>query len=296
MSKQLLAENEFGQVYQVELSTGLSAVIIEHVKAKAKVSLYGGQVLSWQPDGEKEVFWLSADSSFEQGKAIRGGIPLCWPWFGVHPNDVDNKEGNHGFARMQQWQVENIEINEIGINISLKWQGDNMSDLWPFACQLKQRLFFGQSFKQSLQMTNLSTSEAYYTGALHSYLSVSASEHIKIAALEQASFDDKLTGQLCKPQILKNGVGPVDRVYHSNSMMNIVDDKLKRTIELKASNTKQWVFWNPGEKLANSMNDIHDGGEQEFVCLEAANTQRQLLAAGKSATITQEISVFSYSK
>lgn len=296
MSKQLLAENEFGQVYQVELSTGLSAVIIEHVKAKAKVSLYGGQVLSWQPDGEKEVFWLSADSSFEQGKAIRGGIPLCWPWFGAHPKDDENKAGNHGFARTQLWQLANIDISDHGVEIQLSWQGDNMSDLWPFACQLKQTLFFGQSFKQSLQMTNLSISDAYYTGALHSYFSVSVPEKIKIAALEQASFDDKLSNQLCQPQSLENGVGPVDRIYHTHSDMRIVDSGFQRTIELKASNTKQWVFWNPGEKLANSMNDIHDGGEQEFVCLEAANTQRQLLAAGKSATITQEISVFSYSK
>ncbi len=293
MSMQLLTENEFGKVYQVELSQGLLAIVVEHSKVKAKVSLYGGQVLSWQPLGEKEVFWLSKRSAFEQGKAIRGGVPICWPWFGVHPNDVDNKSGNHGFARGQLWQLSDIKVSEQGVEVCLDWQGQNMSDLWPFACQLKQVIFFGHSFKQSLQMTNLSDEDAYYAGALHSYFSVSSPKNIKVAALEQASFDDKLTGESSKPQLLENGVGPVDRIYYTNEVMNIVDSELQRTIELKSKNTKQWVFWNPGVELANNMADIHYSGEQEFVCLEAANTQMQLLAAGQSISIEQEISVFS---
>jgi len=294
MSTKLLAENKFGQVYQVALSQDLPALVIKHPKVKAKISLYGGQVLSWQPDGEKEIFWLSKLATFEQDKAIRGGIPLCWPWFGTHPNDDKNQAGNHGFARTQLWQLDTINISEQGVEIQLDWQGAKMNNLWPFTCQLKQTLFFGQSFKQSLQMTNLSASDAYYTAALHSYFSVSSPKNIKIAALALASFDDKLTGQLCQPQSLENGVGPIDRVYHSNSVMNIVDSGLQRTIEIQASNIKQWVFWNPGVELAQKMADIHPSGEQEFVCLEAANTEMQLLPAGQSATITQEISVFSH--
>tara|TARA_R110001592_G_scaffold36037_1_gene121810 strand:+ start:3262 stop:4137 length:876 start_codon:yes stop_codon:yes gene_type:complete len=288
----LLAKNEFGQVHQVKLSQDITALVIEHAKAKAKISLYGGQVLSWQPCDEKEVFWLSKTSSFEQGKAIRGGIPLCWPWFGSHSNDYENKAGNHGFARKQLWQVDNIDISEQGVEVCLGWQGENMHDLWPFSCQLKQVLFFGRSFKQVLQMKNVSDTDAYYTGALHSYFSVSSPNAIKVAELEEATFDDKLTGQLCEPQSLENGVGPVDRIYHTNHGVNIVDDQWRRTIELKAKNTKQWVFWNPGIELANNMADIHPNGEQEFVCLEAANTHMQLLAAGQSATMEQTISVY----
>lgn len=288
-----LAKNEYGQVHKIKLSQNITALVIEHAKAKAKISLYGGQVLSWQPCDEKEVFWLSKTSSFEQGKAIRGGIPLCWPWFGSHPNDYENKAGNHGFARKQLWQVDNIDISEQGVEVCLGWQGENIDDLWPFACQLKQVLFFGHSFKQTLQMKNISDTDAYYTGALHSYFSVSSPNAMKVAELEQATFDDKLTGQLCEPQLLENGVGPVDRIYHTNHCVNIVDHQWRRTIELKAKNTKQWVFWNPGSELANNMADIHHHGEQEFVCLEAANTQMQLLAAGENVIIAQEISVVS---
>lgn len=288
---QLLVKNEFGQVHQAELSAGLPALIIEHTTTKAKISLYGGQVLSWQPKDQKEVFWLSKNTAFKQGKAIRGGIPLCWPWFGAHPNDNENKEGNHGFAREQLWQLANIDINEQGVEVRLTWQGENIKGLWPFACHLEQVLFFGQSFKQSLQMQNLSDVDTYYTGALHSYFLVSSPKEVKIPALEQASFDDKLTGRFCQPQALENGVGPIDRVYHTHNTMTIVDNQWQRAIELKASNTQQWVFWNPGTDLANNMADIHLHGEQEFVCLEAASTQKQRLAAGQQAVMEQEISI-----
>lgn len=290
-----LVKNDFGQVQQVKLSSDLLALIIEHKHTQAKISLYGGHVLSWQPTGEKEVFWLSKNSSFEQGKAIRGGIPLCWPWFGVHPNDSENKASKHGFARCQLWQVDNIDINEQGVEVSLSWQGKNMNDLWPFACQLKQVLFFGQSFKQELTMTNLSDSDAYYTGALHSYLSVSSPTNTTLTELAKAPFDDKLTGKSCAPQPLQNtlanGIDPVDRIYHSHEPMEVVDSHWQRTIALKTINTEQWVFWNPGVELANNMADIHESGEQEFICLEAANTQMQLLGAGKSLAMAQEITV-----
>jgi glucose-6-phosphate 1-epimerase len=291
-------KNDFGQVRQVKLSSDLSALIIEHKTTQAKISLYGGQVLSWQPTGEREVFWLSNNSTFEPGKAIRGGIPLCWPWFGVHPNDSENKAGNHGFARCQLWQVDNIDINEQGVEVSLSWQGNNMNDLWPFACQLTQVLFFGQSFTQVFTMTNLSENDAYYAGALHSYFSVSAPENATLTELAKAPFDDKLTGKACTakplPSILANGIDPVDRVYHSNEVMKVIDSDWQRTIALKTTNTKQWVFWNPGVELANNMADIHENGEQEFICLEAANTQMQLLGAGKSVSMSQHITVTSH--
>jgi len=294
-----LVKNDFGFVQQVKLSSDLSALIIEHKNTQAKVSLYGGQVLSWQPTNEKEVFWLSKSSAFEQGKAIRGGIPLCWPWFGTHPNDSENKEGNHGFARCQLWQVDNIDINEQGVEVSLSWQGKNMSDLWPFTCRLTQVLFFGKSFNQVLTMTNLSESDAYCAGALHSYLSVSAPENATITELAKAPFDDKLTGKTYAPKPLAtplaNGTDEVDRVYHSNEGMTVVDSYWQRTIELETMNTKEWVFWNPGVELANNMADIHESGEQEFICLEAANTQMQLLGAGKSLTMAQNITVTSFS-
>lgn len=287
----LLTSNEYGQVQQVELSQDISALKIQHNCATAMVSLYGGHVLSWQPSGEKEIFWLSQTSEYQQGKAIRGGIPLCWPWFGAHPDDIDNKMGNHGFARTQCWKIEFIDISKQGVEICLNWHGENMNPLWPFAGELKQNLFFGESFKQVFTMKNNSAIDAYYTGALHSYFAVSSPNNVKVDALAQATFYDKLTGKNCEPQPLVNAVGPVDRIYHTDKVMTLVDENWQREITLKTINTQQWVFWNPGEEVAKKMADIHLNGEQEFVCLEAANTQMQLLPAGQSASMEQIISV-----
>lgn len=293
-----IMSNAFGHVEQVKLPSGLSILNISHQYAQAKISVYGGQVLSWQPSNEREVFWLSKNATFEQGKAIRGGVPLCWPWFGVHPNDIEKKSGNHGFARCQLWQIDNIDISEQGVDVTLSWQGKNINELWPSACKLTQVLSFGKTFNQVLAMTNLSEQDMFYTGALHSYLSVSAPKNTSIVELTQVPFDDKLTDKACSPNMLSsmlaNGSDPVDRVYHSNKEMTVVDNVWQRTIKLTATNTKQWVFWNPGTELANNMADIHVNGELEFVCLEAANTQAQLLAAGKSLTIEQQITVESH--
>lgn len=294
-----IVKNDYGQVQQIALSSDVPALLINHKHTQAKISLYGGQVLSWQPTNERDVFWLSQSTPFEQGKAIRGGIPLCWPWFGVHPDDTENTVGNHGFARCQLWTLDNIEISEQGVEIKLSWQGENMSHLWPYPCQLTQVLFFGESFSQTLTMTNLGNQDAYFSGALHSYFLVSSPENAVITDLAKTSFDDKLTGENfvpAKPSILplSNGIDAVDKVYHSNEVMTIVDEFWQRKIRLETSNTQQWVFWNPGVELSNNMADIHEKGEQEFLCLEAANTQMQLLEAGKSLTMAQTITVTSH--
>jgi len=292
-----IKQNEFGSIQQVTLSSALEVVEIVHETCNAKVSFYGGQVLSWQPKDEKEVFWLSKKAHFKQGAAIRGGIPLCWPWFGTHPHDYDKSAGNHGFARQQVWQLENIDINELGVTLTLVWEGEGINSLWPFAAKLEQVIFFGKTFKQSLKMTNNSNQSAYYTGALHSYFKVSNPKNIAIDKLGESSFDDQLTGRVCSAQFdkikLSNGVDCVDRIYHSNDVMKIVDSKWRRTIEIITENTKKWVFWNPGIEVASNMTDIHSGGEQEFICLEAANTDKQLLESGRSVVMSQYISVSS---
>lgn len=286
-----IEKNNFGQIQQQHLENDLSILVIEHQCCQAKVSLYGGQVLSWQPTDHNDIFWLSKSATFEHGKAIRGGIPLCWPWFGSHPDDAKNNAGNHGFARGNLWQVEQVNINEIDVEVVLVFQGQKMHKLWPNAFKLRQVLNFGKSFSQSLTMHNLSKEDAYFSAALHSYFAVSSPETITLDTLSDVAFDDKLTGQSYPAQYLANGVGPIDRVYHSNKTVSIVDSKWQRTIEVTACNSKQWVFWNPGKEIADNMADIHQHGEQEFVCLEAANTEPQLLASGDSYTMSQQINV-----
>jgi len=286
-----LVENQFGDVTQVKLGESLEALVIKHQYCQAKVSVYGGHVLSWQPNEQHDVFWLSNSTALQEGKAIRGGIPLCWPWFGPHPHDVDNIAGNHGFAREKNWLLDSVVIEEHQVRVTLSLQGENLHSMWSNAFKLTQVLTFGKEFSQTLTMVNLSDADAYYSAALHSYFAVSSPEKVTIDSLDDARFYNKLTDQNCVAEMLKNGVGPVDRVYHSSNDINIIDSEWQRTIHVSASNTAHWVFWNPGVEVAANMADVHNGGEQEYICLEAANTDLRLLAKGSEITIAQQISI-----
>jgi len=293
---QMLAANQFGSVKKINLTENITGLEIEHQYCTAKISLYGGQVLAWQPNGQKPVLWLSDANQYQVGKAIRGGIPLCWPWFGAHHNDPENHSGNHGFARKQMWEIDTIDLLEEHVVVTLKWQGENIHPLFLVNCQLKQTLVFGENFSQQLLISNLSHQDCDYTAALHSYIQVGNPQEINIVELSALEFDDQLTAERRKPEVFINGMGPVDRVYHrlaeQNQTMQIQDSRWQRTIEVTSNNCQQWVFWNPGKLGAETMSDVHENGENEFVCLEPANTEPQKLAANSSVLIGQTIKVF----
>jgi len=290
-----LSKNEFGEIKKISLTENISALEIKHQQCSAKISLYGGQVLAWKPTNQQPVFWLSKDAIYQQGKAIRGGIPLCWPWFGAYDKNGE-KAGNHGFARVNNWQLNKTDISENGVTITLVFHGHKQHELsennvWPHAFILTQTLFFGETFKQSLKIKNNTDKSIEYSAALHSYFSVSSPEQVSVPALSNAEFDDKLTAQHCLPSSKVQCVGPVDRVYHSGNLMQIIDPQWQRTINIKTENTHQWVLWNPGKEGANQMSDIHLNGENEYLCLEAANTKWQTITAHSEASISQEVTL-----
>lgn len=285
MSK-IVFSNHIATISEQELIPGFPIINISHANCQAQVSLYGGHVLSWQPVEQHPVFWLSDTALFEAGKAIRGGIPLCWPWFG--PLEGTNQ---HGFARQVLWKLGSVEVNEEGVKIIVVWQGEEMNPLWPNACQLKQTLWFGQRFEQALAMSNLSDQPVQYTGALHTYFRVSDPEKVTVPTLDNSPSFDKLTDQTVPPKKRDNCVGPIDSVYQCDTPQRIFDQGWQREIRVTNSATKQWVLWNPGKEIADNMADIHPHGEQEYVCLEAANTQWQTIAPHSTMVIAQKIEI-----
>lgn len=293
----ILLDNDFSQVTSITLNQSndtesLEGLSISHRHCQAQVSVYGGQVLSFKPTGHKDVLWLSDRSHYQVGKAIRGGIPLCWPWFGTNDKNIKNQKAvNHGFARQLPWKIDSLEADEAGVTLILVLVGENQHPLWPNAYQLTQTLFFGQNFKQSLAMSNLSQEDAQYSAALHSYFTVSNPSNVSIDGLTGVSYNDKLTGTSSIQQQVVSCVGEIDREYHSSEKMTLVDSQWQRKIDIVSRNCQQWVLWNPGKELANTMADIHPQGEQEYICLEAANTRWQRLPAGKTVIISQEITV-----
>jgi len=290
MSKTSLANNQFGDISLSTINTEILCLNISHQACQAKVSLYGGQVLAWQPNEQKPVFWLSKEAVFQQGKAIRGGIPLCWPWFGNFMVAGENV-GAHGFARQSQWQLSDYKLVEQGVYITLTLENKQCHPHWPYAFTLTQKLFFGAEFRQSLMIQNNSEQTFDYCVALHSYFAVSSPEKVEIPTLTHISFDDKLTAEHSAGETNVSCVGPVDRIYHSSKKMQIIDPNWQRTLNIESENSQQWVLWNPGKETADTMADIHTGGENEYLCLEAANTHWQTVNAGNTASISQKISI-----
>jgi glucose-6-phosphate 1-epimerase len=302
-------QNEFGRIKHITFSdkstlTTSDGLQIKHDLFDASISLYGGHVLAWQPKGQQPVFWMSKDSFFGNGKGIRGGIPICLPWFGGFESDLfqhnkvvdfehvdKNLLANHGFARTSLWQVENIEISKSTVKVVLIQQGENKTPAWDIPYQLKQEIVFGESFSQKLFISNKSVKNIEYTGALHSYFSVGDPQKTYVNELSQVKYFDKLSGTFDNLSTLENCKGPIDRVYQSNNVMNIVDNVWQRTLEVTSSDCHQWVLWNPGKDIAASMDDIHSQGENEYVCLEAANTAPITIPTNSTVSFSQSIRI-----
>jgi len=287
----IIVENEFGHIKQVSVNEQVSVLEIKHTNCTAKVSLYGGQVLAWQPTYQQPIFWLSDDAVFKEGTAIRGGIPLCWPWFGPYKNAKGETAGNHGFARQRHWALDDVKISQENVRVTLSLTGENEHPLWPYRYQLKQELTFSQQFEQKLFIRNLSSKAFEYSAALHSYFAVSSPENVKVSPLAEVRYDDKITDKKQQVSTLNDCAGPIDRIYHSDKACVIEDKQWQRTVEVSSINCQQWVLWNPGCEIAQGMSDVNDGGEKEFVCLEAANTDYHCVKADETVMIGQKISL-----
>lgn len=293
MTSEVLLKNEFGHAELYQLGESLRGIKFYHDKCQGAVSLYGGQVLSWQPQKQQTIFWLSDDSQYSTSHAIRGGIPICWPWFGGEVKSAQGnieKANNHGFARQSQWHLDDIEVNESEVIIVLSLSGKHYSAHWPAAFKLTQTLVFSEQFRQTLTMTNLSEHTVEYTAALHSYFCVSNPEQVIIQGLDSFAYDDKLSGGKKQVSTLENCLGPVDRIYYNGDSKTIIDNGWQRAITVTSDNCQQWVLWNPGQTVT-TMPDMHAKSEQEFVCLEAANTHWQAIASQASVSLSQQIVV-----
>lgn len=287
MKEIILKANAFGHVAKIIKPDACAQVFITHKHCTAKISLFGGHVLSWQPKDHEEVFWLSHKAVLDGSKPIRGGIPICWPWFGPFKNEI-----NHGFARNTVWEVDEISIDDQAVDITLRIFGRDTTSNGPYDYEVLQKLHFSEVFKQQLVIVNTGREKLQFSNALHSYFLVSHPKNVTIPCLNNSVFDDKILGKhSSSPAELSDCVGPIDRVYYNDENAEIFDSGFNRKITIKKRNSAHWVLWNPDRNIAAGMADLHKYGENEFVCLEAANTDNILVEPMKSITLSQEICI-----
>jgi D-hexose-6-phosphate mutarotase len=280
----------------VELGDGLISADITNPHATARICLQGGHVLSWQPTTTPEpVIWMSADAQFAVGKPIRGGIPVCWPWFGAHASD--DTLPAHGFARTQPWQVKGTRsLDDGSTEISLTMPlTHTMQAMWPHQTQLDMLINVGKTLKIALITRNLGASDIAVTEALHTYLAVSNIAQIELNGLQGTHFHDKAAGWTEGDQ-----AGTIsfdqefDRVYvNTPNRCTIVDTGFKRNIHIAKLGSQSTVVWNPWAARAAQMGDLGEEGWKSFVCVETANALRNAVTvpAAKSHTMAVEYRV-----
>ena len=278
---------------QLSFINGIGNIPLVEIKNKyatATISLQGAHILSWKPHSENEVIWLSKDASFAIGKSVRGGVPICWPWFGAHENNTSFPA--HGFARTVLWNVVNtkkLSTGEIQITFGLvtKDLKENIQAMWPQATVLEYRITVGESLILELTTFNNSDKDITVGQALHTYFNIVDINKTTVYGLENKTYLDKVEGFCSK---IQNGPitinSEVDRVY-VDTTDDIVIDNEERKILIEKQGSASTVVWNPWEEVANKMGDLGEKGYQQMLCVESANAIDDVVVikAGESATL-----------
>lgn len=241
---------------------------------RARIALQGAQVLAYEPSGQSDLLWLSPRARFEPGRAIRGGIPVCWPWFGDHPED--RALPAHGFARTALWQVRSSFAGDDTTQLTLGLSDSGASRaLWPAAFELELTIELGDALHLSLTTRNTGAHSIQVSEALHSYIAVGDLQQVRLEGLGDCRYHDKLDAFAIRHQEDDSlcPVPPLDRVYDGphGSELRLYDPVLERVIHLTRRSADSVIVWNPGPDAAAAMADIGSGNSARFLCVEAGN-------------------------
>jgi D-hexose-6-phosphate mutarotase len=258
----------------------------------AEVALQGGQVMSWQPRGHAPVIWMSPMERLAhpsaRPKAVRGGTPVCWPWFGPHPTDAGKPA--HGFVRTRLWQVEGTQRADDRVRVRLSTtttDADKM--LWPHTARAELTVTLGEELGIELSTRNIGTDPFMMTQALHTYFAIGDIADISVEGFDGQSYIDKVDGNARKRQS-----GPiaftaeVDRIYDEHrAEAVIVDPGLKRRLVITKSGSRSSVVWNPWSGKAVRLGDMGPDGWRRMVCVETCNAGDDIvkIAPGESHCI-----------
>lgn len=268
---------------------------IDTAACRARVSLRGGQILAWQPAGHQPVLWLSAGARFAPGSSIRGGIPICWPWFADHPTDA--AKPSHGFARNRDWLLTSASLVDDGVRLCMRLPATPGDDeLWPHSSRPSLEVCAGSSLRLKLDVANVDRHPLTFSQALHSYFSVAEIAQVSIDGLQGASYYDKLTATThVQPAQAITFAGEVDRIYrHSTGIIRLRDPGLRREVAVQQQGGGSIIVWNPWLEKTQRLGDMGDDmAYRTMVCIETGSVAEQAveLNPGESRELITEISV-----
>jgi len=280
-----------------EREGGLTVARMASKAGLASVSLQGAHVFDWRVTAEqKPVLWLSRDAKFVPGKAIRGGIPVCWPWFGPH------SEGSsfpaHGFARAAAWEAVDSNVDSAGkVSLTLVLPQSAMPvEMWPHATAVQLKITLGETLQLALTTCNVGAESFVLGEALHTYFNIHDIGSAIVGGLHGVTFWDTV-GQVEK----KQQSGPIsfkketDRVYIDSPQSCVIEDPdFRRRIRIDKSGSQSTVVWSPWTDKAERMGDLgKPDGWRSFVCVESANAwdNKLTLKPGEVHTLSVEYAV-----
>jgi len=263
-----------GQLKFVKGDGGFPFILIRNHSATALISLYAGQVLSFLPTGEGEdLLFLSPKAFYDAGKAIRGGIPICWPWFGPDPKGLGRP--SHGFVRNGLWAVSGTQAaSEFETKIKLRFLETEQSEsFWQQPFSLDLEISVGNTLTLELTTRNMGDKIFSITQAFHAYLHVGNINQMQILGLEGIKYSDNLDSHTQKLQMGAVTVtGEVEHIYTNVRNELIIDDSvLNRQIRIASSSNKTAVVWNPWTTKSEKLPDLENDGYQRFICVETGN-------------------------
>ncbi|MCL9774293.1 D-hexose-6-phosphate mutarotase [Vibrio methylphosphonaticus] len=267
-------------------------VRVIHPKASAAISLHGGHVLSYQPAEQDDLIWMSQEAVYDSAAALRGGIPICWPWFGRIAAPA------HGFARTSEWSLIEHRESEQGVIISLGLNdSDATREIWPHLFSLVLNVEISDQLTVTLTMTNTDDKPWSYSGALHSYFNVGDITTTEVTGMGQSYIDGLREGQRCEGDNTLVLTDTIDRVYTAPEHDIIIKDTvLNRSISVTNHGHNSAVLWNPWAAGAKAMGDMNDDGYQTFLCVEStlhASTleQGKQVSPGETAVLSTVIGI-----
>ena len=256
---------------------------------QAEVSLYGAQVLQWTPTGQLPVIFMSPQAIFEQGKALRGGIPICWPWFGKNTEDASLP--SHGVARTALWQQAQTEELEDG-TVKLVLALPPTAELMPSGALIIE---LGKELLISLLTLDVQRTMPF-SAAMHTYFAVSDYETVAVTGLEECAFTEYADDATphCEDPLIP--AGHIDRIYHpvpEQQEITIHDPAWERSIRILRDGSASAVVWNPGEQLAAAMKDLGAPASRGFLAVETAAVPAEnlMLRCGETHQLTTRIQV-----
>jgi glucose-6-phosphate 1-epimerase len=259
----------------VEGTNGLRVMEIINTQAEGRIFLQGAHVTHWKPAGAQPVLFVSQQSHFARGKAIRGGVPVCFPWFANRAGHPGSPA--HGFVRSAEWAIKSVSENSDGSTTArFEFVDSEVTRVpWPHSFHAKYSITVGSVLDMSFEVENTGPEPLTYEAALHTYFTVSDASEVRITGLEGTEYIDKVDGfkrkQLGSEPLQFSG--ETDRVFvNTTSTTRLIDPGMNRSIVIEKTGSNTTVVWNPWIAKAKAMADFGDHEWPRMACIETANS------------------------